>query len=41
MIDGEGWRSHYGERHEEWLAAKRQFDPNHVLQSALFDAAAP
>lgn len=40
MIDREGWRAHYGDRHEAWLAAKRQYDPRHILQSALFDAAA-
>jgi cytokinin dehydrogenase len=41
MIDAEGWRAHYGDRHEAWLAAKRQFDPRHVLQSALFDVGTP
>ena len=40
MIDREGWRAHYGDRHEAWLAAKRQYDPRHILQSMLFDAGA-
>lgn len=30
------WSGHYGSRYQSWLDAKRRFDPNAVLTSALF-----
>lgn len=40
MMDSAAWRAHYGERYDEWVAAKRKFDPNGVLGSALFGTGA-
>lgn len=39
MMDEPGWRLHYGDAFDAWLAAKARFDPNGVLGSALFDGA--
>jgi cytokinin dehydrogenase len=32
-----GWRAHYGDRYQEWVEAKRRFDPGGVLDAACFN----
>jgi cytokinin dehydrogenase len=34
--DAAAWRAHFGEHHGRWEAARRSFDPQGVLRSALF-----
>jgi cytokinin dehydrogenase len=36
MMDEAGWRAHYGDAFDDWVAAKRRFDPHGTLVSALF-----
>lgn len=30
------WQTHYGDYYSQWIAMKKQFDPNHILSSKLF-----
>jgi cytokinin dehydrogenase len=34
-VDQEGWRRHFGSRHDWWVASKRTFDPHGVFCSLL------
>jgi len=33
------WREHFGERHADWIAAKRRFDPAGIFRSVLLPGA--
>ncbi len=35
-MDDAGWRRHYGERYDAWIAAKEKYDPRRVLHSMAF-----
>ena len=35
-MDDAGWRRHYGDRYDAWMAAKKTYDPRGVLHSMAF-----
>lgn len=35
-MDDAGWRRHYGDRYEAWIAAKEKYDPRRVFHSMAF-----
>lgn len=35
-LDQAGWKAHYGDRYEDWLEAKRRYDPARVLGGMCF-----